>query len=224
MAASSSIGATIVYCPDGVCVGKEHVKRAVDLIAFITNARPPAVYYLEGTEGAAEIELIHNSSDNRQSALEFTAKPWKSYVNAIENISVEGSQATGLGITDIRLAESCTLCNACVNKCPHSALRIEGGDLIFDSRQCTGCGYCEQLCPEQAITMVQRTGSIEFEEKPVFSDEMVKCSKCNTPYASVKMVRKVAAALEINEMMPVCPTCREMGMYDALFGKAQSKA
>ena len=223
MAASASIDATIVYCPDGTCVGKEHVKRAVDLIASLTKAWPPTVHFLEGTEGAAEIEHIHNSSHGREGTFEIATTPWKSYVNAIENISSKGSPATGLAITDIEVAQSCTLCNACVNKCPHNALRIEGGDLIFGSAECTGCGYCEQVCPEHAITLLERTGSIDFDEKRVFSDEMVRCSKCNTPYASVKMVRKVAAALQVNELMPICPSCRELGMYDALFAKAPPK-
>jgi len=223
MAASTSINATIIYCPDGLCVGKEQVKRVVDLIASITKASQPSVYYLEGTESAAEIEHIHNSADKREGAVELTAIPWRSYVTAIEKISAEGSQATGLGFTEMLIAETCTLCNACVDKCPHAALGIEGGALIFDSSDCTGCGYCRQICPEKAITLLERNGSIEYAKKPVYRDDMVRCSKCNTPYASAKMVRKVSAALQINGMMSTCPTCRERGMYEALFGTASSK-
>ena len=222
MAASTSIDATIVYCPNGLCVGKEHVKRAVDLISSITNATPPSVYYLEGAE-AAEIKHIHDSAQKREGAFEPAANPWKSYVTALDNISADDSLATGLGITDIQIAETCTLCNACVDKCPHRALGIEGGELIFDPRECTGCSYCHQICPENAITLLERDGSIEFLKRPVYKDEMVKCSKCNAPYASAKMIRKVSAALQIDQMIPVCPTCREAGMYDALFGKAPSK-
>jgi ferredoxin len=221
MAASASIGATIIYCPDGACIGKEHVKRIVDLISSVTKTRPPSVYYLEGTEAAAEIDQINNSFHKREGAAEFTANPWKNYVNAIANISIEDSQARGLGITDVKVVESCTLCNACVTKCPHSALEIVVGDLIFDARECTGCGYCEQVCPEHAIALLERAGSAGFERKLIFSDETVRCSKCNTPYASIKMVRKIEAALDTNEMKPLCPTCRQMGMYDELLGKTQ---
>jgi ferredoxin len=223
MAASTSINATVIYCPDGLCAGKEHVKRAANLISSITKASPPSVYYLEGAEAGAEIERIHNSTHKRDGAVEFTAKPWESYVTALENIAAEGSQATGLGITDMQIAESCTLCNACVDKCPHTALRIEGGELIFNSRECTGCGYCGQICPERAVTLLERDGSIEFAEKAVYLDEMVRCSKCNTPYASAKMIRKVSAVIQINETLSICPTCRERGMYEGLFGKASSK-
>jgi ferredoxin len=222
MAASTSISATIVYCSDGLCVGKEHVKRAVDLIASITKASPPSVYYLEGTEVVAEIERIHNSAHEREGACELASIPWKSYVDAIENISAEGSQATGLGITAIQIAESCTLCNACVDRCPHNALAIEAGELIFNSRDCTGCGYCEQICPEHSIALLPKDGSIDFAERSVYRDEIVKCSKCNSPYASAKMLRKVSAALEADRIMPVCPSCREKGVYERLFGKASA--
>jgi ferredoxin len=222
MAANTSVGAIIVYCPDGLCLGKQHVKRAVNLISSITKASPPLVHYLEGGEGAAEIERIHNSAKRRHGAFELTASPWKNYVSALENISAEGAQATGLGITDVQIAESCTLCNACVDRCPHKALAIEGGELIFNSRDCTGCGYCEQICPEHSITLLARDGPIEFAERTVYRDEMVRCSKCNAPYASAKMLRKVCAALEPDRMNPICPGCREKGMYEKLFGKASA--
>ena len=222
MAVSTSINAIIVYCPDGMCVGKEHVKEAVQLIRSITKADPPSVYYLEGKEGAAEIERIHNSVPTRGSPAELPPTAWDGYVAAIENISIESSEITGLGFTDIRIAESCTLCNACVDKCPHTALRIENGELFFDSGKCTGCGYCRQICPEQAITLPDKRGSVEFFEKPVYKDEMVRCSECNAPYASVKMVRKVSATL--GSIIPKCPACREKGAYQALFAVATSKS
>jgi ferredoxin len=223
MAASASIGAAIVYCPGGLCIGKEHVKQAVDLISSLTKASPPRVYYLEGREGAADIERIHNSAERRDGAFEFTASPWKNYVNAVEDISAEGAQATGLGITDVQIAESCTLCYACVDRCPHKALAIEAGELVFNSRDCTGCGYCEQMCPEHSIALLPKDGSVDFAERSVYRDEMVKCSKCDSPYASAKMLRKVSAALEADRIMPVCPSCREKGVYERLFGKESAK-
>jgi ferredoxin len=219
MAASTSISTTIVYCPDGLCVSKEHVKRAVNLIAGITKVNPPPVHYLEGREGAGEIERIHNSSPPRESSFELTAVPWRSYVNSIEHISAEDATATGLGITDLQIAESCTLCNACVDRCPHKALAIEDGELIFNSRECTGCGYCKQICPEHSIALLARDGSIEFAERPVYRDEMVTCSKCSAPYASAKMLRKVTAALEVDSITPICPVCKEKAIYEKLFGK-----
>jgi ferredoxin len=223
MAASTWIGATIVYCPDGLCVGKEHVRQSVELISLIMKASPPQVYYLEGREAAAEIERIHNSVERGDSTFQLTTSPWQNYANALEKISTEGAQATDLGITDLQIAESCTLCNACVDRCPHKALAIEAGELIFNSRNCTGCGYCEQICPEHSVTLLAREGLIEFLERTVYEEEMVKCSKCNTPYTSAKMLRKVSAALEADGMTPICPSCREKGTYEKLLSKMSAR-
>jgi Fe-S-cluster-containing hydrogenase component 2 len=222
-AAGSSIGATIVYCPDGLCVGKEHVRQLVDLISSIMKASPPQVYYLEGREAAAEIERIHNSAKRCDSTFELAADPWQNYIKALEKISPEGGEASGLGITELEIAESCTLCNACVDRCPHKALAIEAGELLFNSRNCTGCGYCGQICPEHSVTLLAKQGPIEFLERTVYKDEMVKCSRCNTPYASAKMLRKVSAALETDGMTPICPACREKGIYEKLLGKISAK-
>jgi len=222
LAASTSINAIIVYCPDGKCVGIEHVKRAVKLINSVTKASPPSLYYLEGKEAQAEIEHIHYSTPRHDNAVPLPPTAWKSYVAAIEKISTEDSRATGLGFTDIQIAESCTLCNACVDKCPHAALEIEDGELLFDSRECTGCGYCRQICPEKAIALLERDGSTEFSEKAIYKDEMVRCSECNAPYASAKMVRKVSVAL--NGIIQKCPACREKAVYDAIIDIASAKA
>ena len=222
MAASTSINATIIYCPDGLCVGKERVKHAVDLIASTNDTNLP-VYYLEGPRVAARIEHIHNSTQKRESAADLTATPWNNYVTAIEKITAPDSPATGLAITDMRIAESCTLCYACVDRCPHKAVKIESGRLLFDSRNCTGCGYCGQICPEHAITLLEMEGSIRLAERSVYRDDMVRCSKCNAEYTSAKMIRKVTATLRIGEIMPICPSCKEKGMYDSLFGNQSSK-
>ena len=219
MAANTAINATIVYCPDGLCVSKEHVKRAANLIAGITKVTPPLVYYLEGRERAGEIERIHNSSPPREGSFELSTSPWRSYVDAVEHISAGGAPAAGLGVTDVQIAESCTLCNACVDRCPHKALAIQTGELIFNPRECTGCGYCEQICPEHSITLLTRDGAISFAERSVYRDEMVRCSKCNAPYASAKLLQKVTAAIEADKMIPLCSACKEQAIYEKLFGK-----
>jgi ferredoxin len=128
-----------------------------------------------------------------------------------------------LGITDMCITESCTLCYACVDRCPDKAVRIDSGRLFFDSRKCTGCGYCEQICPEDAITLLEMEGTPPIGETPLYSDDMVRCSKCNAEYASAKMIRKISATLRIEEVAPVCPSCKEMGMYDGLFSNKSAK-
>jgi len=219
MAAGTSINATIVYCSDGLCAGKEHVKRAVDLISSITKASPPSVYYLEGAEGVAEIERIHNSAHKRKREVELPASPWKSYVTAIENISAEGAQSTGLGITDMQIAESCTLCYGCVDSCPHQALAIEQDRLDFTSEECTGCGFCAKICPERSITLSQMNGPIILSTRTVYKDEMIQCTRCKTPYVSAKMFKKVSGTIpSMENVISLCAKCRQIKIYEKLFG------
>jgi uncharacterized protein with PIN domain len=56
-------------------------------------------------------------------------------------------------------------------------------------------------------------------ERMVYRDDMVRCAKCNAEYASAKMIQKVTATLRTKEVAPICPPCKEMGMYDNLFSK-----
>ena len=82
MAANSSVSEVIVYCPDGLCAGKENAKRAANLISSVANEATPVVSYVEGKDGAAQIERIHNSARKREGTLALTATPWRDYVES----------------------------------------------------------------------------------------------------------------------------------------------
>lgn len=46
----------------------------------------------------------------------------------------------------------CVFCGQCIDTCPHSVLRIDQTNLVFENPQaCTYCGECESVCPENAI-------------------------------------------------------------------------
>lgn len=47
----------------------------------------------------------------------------------------------------------CTLCGACVESCPHGALRISQRQVILLTERCAYCGDCENVCPEDAIAL-----------------------------------------------------------------------
>lgn len=51
----------------------------------------------------------------------------------------------------LQIAEWCTGCGACVKKCDHKALRLDGGVAIVDRSRCVLCGYCSTVCPEFCI-------------------------------------------------------------------------
>jgi ferredoxin len=218
MAASSSVAAMVVYCPDGKCVGKEHVQRAVNSIATLSRSTRAPIHYLEGVEGLEEIERIYDSTQGRNMPLELAADPWKTYTHALVSLSDNHSQADALGLTDMRVDESCTLCNACVDKCPHGALAIQEGNLVFESQNCTGCGYCERICPEHSITLSEMRGPTTMRPRPVYSGEMTRCVKCGNPYASARMIEKVSTILHDDGVLRLCPECRQRETYENLFG------
>jgi len=218
-AADSSIGALVVYCPDASCVGREQVNEAVKTINSITGGGAPVIAYLEGEDGAGKIGEIHASLNGREKPPSAAVGPWKDYVKAVKSISKTSSDVAGLGFTEIEVKDSCTLCNACVDSCPHHALAIQTGELTFYTEECTGCGYCEEICPERSITLSEMAGPIKPSPAVVYRDEMIKCSSCGTPYASAKMLAKVSTLLQTDKMPRLCPACKEKGMYQDLFPK-----
>jgi Pyruvate/2-oxoacid:ferredoxin oxidoreductase delta subunit len=56
--------------------------------------------------------------------------------------------------------ETCTLCGACVKRCPFDAWALEGRGkdrvLRLTAEECRGCGVCATGCPESAIAMEPR--------------------------------------------------------------------
>ena len=218
MAANSSVSEVIVFCPDGLCAGKENAKRAANLISSVANKATPVVSYVEGKDGAAQIERIHNSASKREGTLALTTIPWKDYVNNLKSISAKDAQTSGLGLTDIQIADSCTLCNACAESCPHQVLAIQEGELLFHQEKCTGCGYCAEICPEHSITLSEMKGPITMQTRTVYADEMIRCAKCSNPYASARMVKKVSTMLHDNETTRLCPSCRQKEIYEKILG------
>ena len=59
-------------------------------------------------------------------------------------------------------AQKCTLCGACIEKCPFGALAIEGSGIVV-SGACRVCGLCVRNCPEKAIQFEQKAKSFDKE-------------------------------------------------------------
>ena len=218
LAASSSVSETIVYCPDGLCAGKENASKAAVLISSLANEPTPVVSYLEGKAGADRINEIHASARERKNVPAQAVGPWRDYLNSLVALSVNRLDAEGFGLTDMKVADSCTLCNGCVESCPHRALGIQGGELNFNSEECTGCGYCAEICPEHSITLAETRGPATVQKKIVFKDEMVRCSECGVQYASAKMVKKISTMLQDDRTTKLCPNCRQDEIHEKLFG------
>jgi ferredoxin len=223
LAANTSIGAVIVYCRDGLCAGKDNAKQAISLISSITGESGPVLCYFEGETGSTKIGEVHRSARKRETSGSPTFGPWKDYAHSLKSIAKDDVQAAGFGLTDMKVDSSCTLCNACVEGCPHRALAIQEGELAFQPEECTGCGFCEKICPEHSITLPEMTGTMTLSTRMVYRDEMVRCAECNAPFASAGMLKKISETLKINQTtMTLCPSCRQKEIHDQLLNKTRN--
>jgi Fe-S-cluster-containing hydrogenase component 2 len=52
----------------------------------------------------------------------------------------------------------CVGCGACVNFCPHNAIKIgEDGKAFIDQNKCKKCGICQRACSFNAIKEISDT-------------------------------------------------------------------
>ena len=129
-------------------------------------------------------------------------------------------------------AEACTFCMACAGVCPTGAL--SGGQglpcLRFVEARCVQCGLCAGTCPEQAITLAPRLlfdlGSAES-ARVLLEDAPFACIRCGTPFASHRMIERMASKLEGHWMyrrpedlrrLQMCAPCRVRDLYRASGG------
>ena len=133
----------------------------------------------------------------------------------------EGAPFGGLDIDPRR----CTLCLACVNVCPVSAISAgaTGNQLRFFEEECVQCGLCRQSCPEEAISLVPRLryqvssqGCVLQEEEPF------NCICCGTPFSTRKMVDRLTEKLTGHWMfaddtakrrLQMCRDCRVQDIF-----------
>ena len=47
----------------------------------------------------------------------------------------------------------CTVCGACADACPDSAITVEGAPPMFDRSLCRGCNKCRDICPNDCIEL-----------------------------------------------------------------------
>ncbi len=222
-ASSSCLSGLILYCTDGSCLGKSKARQAVESVKSALKDKDGFfLAFVEGEDGRAQIREMYENipSTNQRKQLEGIAygrESWKNYTKALRTTSSPEAPALGLGLTGLAISESCTLCGTCEKYCPHSALKIDGGKLEFDSSNCTGCGYCASLCPENSITMnpLPRVGDLE--RRTAFEDEIVNCARCGTPLDSARFLRKVAALVGGEDpMMKYCNSCKQQMAFQKL--------
>jgi ferredoxin len=121
--------------------------------------------------------------------------------------------------------DTCTVCMACVNACPASALQDapEAPQLRFVERNCVQCGLCVSTCPEDAIRLQPRLLLTGQAKQPVVLNEAepFDCIRCGKPFGTRRMVDNMVARLGQHSMfaadgalkrLQMCGECRVIDM------------
>ena len=94
--------------------------------------------------------------------------------------------------------EKCTLCAACIVKCPQNALSLErSGDyeaIQLYPLRCTGCPVCEKVCPEDALR-VRYAALPTAQPVIVHREEIHRCPVCGKPVGPKKLIERTVAMM-----------------------------
>ncbi len=121
----------------------------------------------------------------------------------------------------VRVIESrCSLCGACANACPTTALRIGGAGgsrLTFREPACIDCGACVPACPEDALSLRARASSVPLHtEVTLMQSAPARCRGCGEPFsthAALDKVRSLTAAPAAFRALELCPQCRAQALF-----------
>jgi len=217
LASSSSLGAVVIHCADGRCQGKENARQAVDLVRHISKEEGTILAYAEGLRGVSEIFVAHSLSRPPKDPSPFSHKTWQTYIGNLKAIARNDAAAAGLGLTSLTVSDGCTLCGVCARECPHSALKVTSGALLFDSTYCTGCTHCASVCPEKAISLGRLPNISDLHQVTVFHDEVIPCARCGKPLETARFLKKISVLMGSEDpMMKYCNDCKQRLAFESL--------
>lgn len=100
-----------------------------------------------------------------------------------------------------RVAEHCSACLSCGQRCPTGALSgsetPQARTLSFDPAACTDCGLCERICPGEAMIVDDLPGvsAVGAGRKTLLLMRQHPCRQCGVPF--------LPATVETD----ICPVC-----------------
>jgi ferredoxin len=132
-------------------------------------------------------------------------------------------------------AEACTLCLACVNACPTTALSDNPDKpmLRFTESLCVQCGLCAATCPEDAILGLKPQIDFAAWDAPkriLKEEEPFHCVVCAKPFGTKSAIESVirklsdkhwmfsgAAGQERLRVLMMCEDCRVEAVINESF-------
>lgn len=128
------------------------------------------------------------------------------------------------------IAENCTGCSACEQRCPTRAISGEAKKAYFiESTMCIDCGACGVICPDEAIldTYGNMTSVLKKAERPLAVVHPDNCNGCGVcidvcPFDSITPSPDNQAGylglVEVNEKTCVgCKLCEEVCGWDGIY-------
>jgi len=120
----------------------------------------------------------------------------------------------------------CTLCFACINLCPTSALKAvdeKAQQLVFQESACVQCGLCVVGCPEKAMSMQARFAPqvlAQMSRTVLHQDQLLACTSCGTPFINRRLLASSLERIKAHpilakggrEALMTCPACRQREM------------
>jgi len=221
MALASGIDAFVVHCPGGNCAGKDVARAAIESVSSTVIDGVGRAIYSEQRE-ITGVEMVKGSIGQISSFSHYDS--WFNYTVSLKAILKPEASANGLQIYDVSVSDSCTLCGACVSKCPHAAFAIVpevNAKLSFNQSLCTGCGYCVNVCPEGSIKL-ERAKKVNFKAVNVFADELIRCAGCGKPLYTKKFYDNLVKRLGREDpMLKYCNECKQKIIYERMFRKPE---
>jgi len=240
MASSLAYGATslqILVPPDTPDQVRESLERDVALIGEVIEFLELKDYRVELT---AAVEALSTSAATAVQGVPASFAPTGNkrglIRGAIQHLAEQSSKPAaiiplpaGSLFGQVILNEpACTLCMGCVSVCPAGALEAGGDEpaLKFIEANCVQCGICTKACPESALALAPRLhlqDEVARRARRLKQEEPFRCIKCNKPFATPAMIRKMTEKLSGHWMfdsadalnrLKMCEDCRVADMYD----------
>ena len=126
-------------------------------------------------------------------------------------------------------AETCTLCEGCVNVCPTRTLHVEKDPrstqrrLQWDATRCIGCEACVPACGTHVLRVEpDRSATALWADEPLtlFEDEVLRCEGCGIPLESAAFVTHIRTMLlergfyeERLSHLDYCQVCKDRQLF-----------